>query len=50
MVVVDDAAQFVGKEVDCVVHSVIQQDTGRIVFARLRGKEKRNSIMQMKRR
>ncbi len=40
MVVVDDAAQFIGKEVDCVVHSVIQQDTGRIVFARLRGKEK----------
>ena len=38
MVVVDDAAQFIGKEVDCTVHSVIQQDTGRIVFARLKGR------------
>ncbi len=40
MVVVDDAAQFIGKEIDCTVHSVIQQDTGRIVFARLKGREK----------
>ncbi len=40
MVVIDDAADFIGREVECTVHSIIQQDTGRIVFARLKGREK----------
>ncbi len=40
MVVIDDAAQYIGQEIKCVVHSIIQQDTGRIVFARLKGREK----------
>ncbi len=40
MVVVDDAMSHIGKEIDCVVHSVIQQDTGRIVFARIKGRER----------
>lgn len=40
MVVIDDAAHYIGKEVECTVHSIIQQDTGRIVFARLKRREK----------
>lgn len=40
MVVVDDAASYIGKEIECTVHSIIQQDTGRIVFARIKGREK----------
>ncbi len=38
MVVVDNAASLIGKEIDCYVHSIIQQDTGRIVFGRLHEK------------
>jgi len=37
MVVVDGASQFVGQEIEVVVHSVLQTETGRIVFARLKG-------------
>jgi len=39
MVVVEDAIKYLGEEVECVVHSVIQSETGRIVFARLKGKK-----------
>jgi len=35
MVVVDGALPLIGQEVDVVVHSVLQTETGRIVFARL---------------
>ncbi len=37
MVVVDGALQYVGQEIEVVVHSVLQTETGRIVFARLKG-------------
>jgi len=39
MVVVEDAIKYLGEEVECMVHSVIQSETGRIVFARLKGKK-----------
>ncbi len=37
MVVVDGALSLIGQEIDVVVHSVLQTETGRIVFARLKG-------------
>jgi len=37
--VVEDAIKYLGEEIECVVHSVIQSETGRIVFARLKGKK-----------
>lgn len=40
MVVIDGAAKYIGSEIECIVHSIIQQDTGRIVFARLKGGKK----------
>ncbi len=37
MVVVDGGLPFIGQEIEVVVHSVLQTETGRIVFARLKG-------------
>jgi len=37
MVVVDGASSYIGQEIEVVVHSVLQTETGRIVFARLKG-------------
>lgn len=37
MVVVDGANSYIGQEIEVVVHSVLQTETGRIVFARLKG-------------
>jgi uncharacterized protein YacL len=37
MVVVDGASSYIGQEIEVIVHSVLQTETGRIVFARLKG-------------
>lgn len=37
MVVVDGGLPYIGQEIEVVVHSVLQTETGRIVFARLKG-------------
>lgn len=44
MVVVDGALQYVGQEIEVVVHSVLQTETGRIVFARLKGDVRNEQI------
>ena len=44
MVVVDDARKYLGKAVDVVVTSVLQTTSGRMIFASLKNRQKKNFI------